>query len=314
MAGITDRPFREICKSFAVDLAFSEMVASNPDLKNHKKTILKANHSGEGGLKAVQIVGTDPQQMADAAKLNEIRGAEIIDINMGCPAKKVCSVAAGSALLKDEDLVKRILDRVVNAVAVPVTLKIRTGWDKNSINAHQIANIAEESGIAAITIHGRTRACKFHGEADYTTIRAVKESVSIPVIANGDIDSSEKAEHVLKLTKADAVMIGRAAQGRPWIFNELQEAIISKKNAFTYSQSEISSVIYQHLEKIYQFYGNTLGVRIARKHIGWYFDNLGRYAVERKRSVFQAENPDQQLTRVNSVLSEIEFPLYYVSS
>ncbi len=193
MAGISDRPFRELCKQFGAGLAVSEMVASNPALRKHKRTLLKADHNGETGLRSVQILGTDPQQMADAARFNAQRGAQIIDINMGCPAKKVCSVAAGSALLRDEALVKKILDAVVNAVDIPVTLKIRTGWDLHSRNAVEIARIAENSGIAALTLHGRTRACKFNGQAEYETIKKVKQSVRIPIIANGDIDSAEKA-------------------------------------------------------------------------------------------------------------------------
>ena len=225
MAGISDRPFRELCKQFGAGLAVSEMVASNPALRRHKRTLLKADHSGETGIRSVQILGTDPQQMADAAKLNAQRGAQIIDINMGCPAKKVCSVAAGSALLKDEALVKRILDAVVNAVDIPVTLKIRTGWDMHSRNAVEIAQIAENAGIAALTIHGRTRACKFDGQAEHETVKKVKQSISIPVIANGDIDSPEQAQFVLHSTGADAIMIGRAAQGNPWLFSQISHFI-----------------------------------------------------------------------------------------
>ena len=225
MAGISDRPFRELCKQFGAGLTVSEMVASNPALSQHKRTLLKTDHSGETGIRSVQILGTDPQQMADAAKLNAQRGAQIIDINMGCPAKKVCSVAAGSALLRDEALVKRILDAVVNAVDIPVTLKIRTGWDLHSRNAVEIAQIAENAGIAALTIHGRTRACKFDGQAEHETVKKVKQAISIPVIANGDIDSPEQARFVLDSTGADAIMIGRAAQGNPWLFSQISHFI-----------------------------------------------------------------------------------------
>jgi len=225
MAGISDRPFRGICKEFGAGLAVSEMVASNPALRDHKRTLLKADHEGEAGLRSVQILGTDPKLMADAAIYNVQRGAQIIDINMGCPAKKVCAVAAGSALLRDADLVKKILDAVVNAVDVPVTLKIRTGWDVLNRNAVDIAKIAESSGIAALTVHGRTRACKFEGQAEYETIKRVKQAVSIPVIANGDIDSAAKAQFVLDVTGADALMIGRAAQGNPWLFKEIDTFI-----------------------------------------------------------------------------------------
>lgn len=237
MAGITDRPFRELCKQFGAGLAVSEMVASNPALQHHKKTLQKADQSGESGLRSVQILGTDPLHMADAAKINAERGAQVIDINMGCPAKKVCSVAAGSALLRDEALVKKILDAVVTAVDIPVTLKIRTGWDLSNRNAVAIAKIAEDAGIAALTIHGRTRACKFTGSAEYETIRQVKQSINIPVIANGDIDTPEKAQAVLAATGADAIMIGRAAQGNPWLFKQISHFIkhgkaIEKTNSY----------------------------------------------------------------------------------
>ncbi len=218
MAGITDRPFRELCRQHGAALTVSEMVASNPALRLHKRTLLKTDHSGDTGIRSVQILGTDPRQMAEAAKINVERGAQIIDINMGCPAKKVCSVAAGSALMRDEALVKRILDAVVNAVDVPVTLKIRTGWDIFNRNAVEIGKIAENAGVSALTVHGRTRACKFNGQAEYETIKQVKQSVSIPVIANGDIDTPEKAAWVLRSTGVDALMIGRAAQGNPWLF------------------------------------------------------------------------------------------------
>jgi tRNA-dihydrouridine synthase B len=221
MAGVTDRPFRLLCREMGAAMAVSEMVTSNKHLWHTRKTQLRLDHKGETTPRSVQIAGTDPLQMAEAAQFNVTNGAQIIDINMGCPAKKVCSVMAGSALLRDESLVDKILSSVVNAVDVPVTLKIRTGWDPQNRNAVQIAKIAEDAGIQALAVHGRTRACAFKGDAEYDTISAIKSQVNIPVIANGDIDSPEKTAHILKLTGADAVMIGRAAQGRPWIFREI---------------------------------------------------------------------------------------------
>jgi tRNA-dihydrouridine synthase B len=282
------------------------MVASNPSLQKHRRTLLKTDYSGETGLRSVQILGTNPQQMADAALLNLQRGAQIIDINMGCPAKKVCSVAAGSALLKDEALVKKILDAVVSAVNIPVTLKIRTGWDKDNKNAINIAKIAEQAGIAALTIHGRTRACKFNGEAEYSTIRQVKLAVNLPVIANGDITDAHKARQVLDYTGADAIMIGRAAQGKPWIFKEIQQQL-DNRNYSNPSIEDIQSIVNNHLDQLYSFYGNISGVRIARKHIGWYFENLGNLPLSRKKEIYQAVTPSQQLYLVNSAFSDTEF-------
>ncbi len=303
MAGISDRPFRELCKQLGAGLAVSEMVASNPALRHHKRTVLKADHQGESGLRSVQILGTDPQQMAEAALFNAQRGAHIIDINMGCPAKKVCSVAAGSALLRDEALVKKILDAVVNAVDIPVTLKIRTGWDLHNRNAVQIAKIAEQSGIAALTLHGRTRACKFNGTAEYETIKKVKQSVSIPIIANGDIDSAEKADYVLATTGADAIMIGRAAQGNPWLFNEISYFLKTGKTLEKPTDSTIHSTLLSHLEQLYSFYGNVSGVRIARKHIGWYFKHLGTINQDTKNNINQATCPSRQLVLINSAFT-----------
>lgn len=300
MAGITDNPFRRLCAQFGAGLTVSEMVISNKHLQAHPRTLQKSDFTGEIGLRSVQILGTDPEQMAAAARLNQDRGAQIIDINMGCPAKKVCSVAAGSALLKDESLVARILTQVVKAVEVPVTLKIRTGWDLANRNALKIAQIAEHCGIAALTIHGRSRACKFNGDAEYDTIKQVKQSVGIPIIANGDIDSPEKARHVLNYTGADAIMIGRASQGKPWIFKELLNALTGKSHAPAIALAEIRSVINQHLDHLYSFYGSTSGVRIARKHIGWYFDQLGPLPAELKQQINQAQQPAQQLALVNA--------------
>ncbi|UOA09062.1 tRNA dihydrouridine synthase DusB [Methylobacter sp. S3L5C] len=303
MAGVSDRPFRELCKQYGAGLAVSEMVASNPALRHNKRTLLKADHNGETGFRSVQIVGTDPQQMADAARFNARRGAQIIDINMGCPAKKVCSVAAGSALLRDEILVKKILDAVVNAVNIPVTLKIRTGWDLDNRNAVEIAKIAEQSGIAALTLHGRTRACKFNGQAEYETIKQVKQAVSIPIIANGDIDSPEKARYVLDTTGADAIMIGRAAQGNPWLFNQISHFLKTGKSLEKPIDSTIHNTLLSHLEQLYSFYGNASGVRIARKHIGWYFKHLGTINQETKNNINQAQCPSQQLVLINSAFN-----------
>ena len=299
MAGISDRPFRELCKKHGVSLAVSEMVASNPALRYHKRTLLKADHTGESGIRSVQILGTDPHQMAEAARFNAERGAQIIDINMGCPAKKVCAVAAGSALLRDEVLVKKILDAVVNAVDIPVTLKMRTGWDIENRNAIEIAKIAEHAGITALTLHGRTRACKFNGHAEYETIKSVKNTVSIPVIANGDIDSIEKADYVLKITGADAIMIGRAAQGNPWLFSEINHFLETGKILEKPTHATIQTTLLDHLEQLYSFYGNLTGVRIARKHIGWYFNHLNTISQETKYNVNQAQCPTEQILQVN---------------
>ncbi|MBL6986587.1 MAG: tRNA dihydrouridine synthase DusB [Methylobacter sp.] len=300
MAGITDRPFRELCKQFGAGLAVSEMVASNPALRQHKRTLLKADHDGETGIRSVQILGTDPQLMADAAKLNAQRGAQIIDINMGCPAKKVCSVAAGSALMRDEVLVKRILDAVVNAVDIPVTLKIRTGWDLHSRNAVEIARIAENAGIAALTIHGRTRACKFNGQAEHETVKKVKQAISIPVIANGDIDTPEQAQFVLQTTGADAIMIGRGAQGNPWLFSEINYFINYGKHLEKPTVTDIHSILMSHLDKLYGFYGNVSGVRIARKHIAWYFKHFAPVAQDSKMKINRAQCPSKQIALINS--------------
>ena len=299
MAGITDRPFRELCKEMGASLAVSEMVASNPALRYHKRTLLKSDHTGESGLRSVQILGTDPQQMAEAAQFHVDRGAQIIDINMGCPAKKVCSVAAGSALLRDEALVKKILDAVVNAVDVPVTLKIRTGWDLQNRNAVDIAKIAEQAGISALTLHGRTRACKFNGQAEYETIKIVKTAVKIPIIANGDIDSAEKAQTVLNSTGADAIMIGRAAQGNPWLFSQINHFLDTGKTLQKPTRTAIQSTLLTHLEHLYSFYGNTTGVRIARKHISWYFSHIDNIHQDTKNKVNQAQCPTEQILQVN---------------
>jgi tRNA-dihydrouridine synthase B len=274
MAGVTDRPFRQLCKRLGAGYAVSEMVASNPQLRGTDKSLRRSDHRGETEPTVVQIAGADPAQMADAARYNVERGAQIIDINMGCPAKKVCNAAAGSALLGNESLVAAIVAAVVRAVPVPVTLKIRTGVDPAHRNALAIARIAEDTGIGALAVHGRTRACAFVGPVDYDTIRAVKATVSIPVIANGDIATPEQARQVFERTGADAIMIGRAAQGRPWIFREIQHYLDYGVHVPAPTVDEARALIAGHLADHYLFYGEALGVRIARKHLGWYTKDL----------------------------------------
>lgn len=270
MAGVTDRPFRQLCKRLGAGMAVSEMVASNAKLWSTEKSIRRGDHTGEVDPIVVQIAGAAPEMMADAARYNVDRGAQIIDINMGCPAKKVCNVAAGSALLQDEPLVARIVRAVVEAVDVPVTLKIRTGWDREHKNALTIARIAEENGIQSLAVHGRTRADLYNGEAEYETVKAVKQSVKIPVVANGDIDSPERARDVLTYTGADAVMIGRAAQGCPWIFREMDFFLKTGTHRAPPTINEVREITMAHLTDLYHFYGEEKGYRIARKHIAWY--------------------------------------------
>ena len=274
MAGVTDRPFRQLCKRLGAGLAFSEMVASTPLLRDTEKSQRRTDHAGEVEPIVAQIAGAEPTQIADAARYNVERGAQIIDINMGCPAKKVCNIAAGSALLQNEALVAAILDAVVRAVDVPVTLKIRTGWNRQNRNAVRIARIAEHAGIAALSVHGRTRECGFVGAVEYDTIREVKQAVGIPVIANGDVDSPEKARAVLARTGADAIMIGRAAQGRPWIFREIRHFLDRGEWLPPPGAEEIRGVILGHLADHYAFYGEATGMRVARKHLGWYAKGL----------------------------------------
>ena len=274
MAGVTDRPFRQLCRKLGAGYAVSEMVASDPRLRGTDKSRRRTDHAGEPAPVAVQIAGADPAMMADAARYNVARGAQIIDINMGCPAKKVCNAAAGSALLSNEPLVAAVCEAVVGAVDVPVTLKIRTGPDPLHRNAVRIASIAQSAGIAALTVHGRSRACMFVGPVDYDTITAVKRSVSIPVIANGDIDSPGRAREVLARTGADAIMIGRAAQGRPWIFREIEHYLATGQMLPAPTVAEARQLILEHLDDHYGFYGEEAGVRIARKHLGWYTRDL----------------------------------------
>lgn len=306
MAGVTDRPFRQLCKKLGAGMAVSEMVASNSLLWGSEKTLRRGNHDGEVEPKVIQIAGADPHMLAEAAQYNVAKGAQIIDINMGCPAKKICNVMAGSALMKHEDLVKRILEAVVTAVPVPVTLKIRTGWDKEHRNALSIAKIAEESGIQSLAVHGRTRACMYMGEAEYDTIKAVKASVKIPVVANGDITSPEKARFVLDYTGADAVMIGRAAQGRPWIFREIEHYLNTGHHAPAPHIEEIRSILLEHLEDHYDFYGKEAGAKIARKHISWYTKGLvGSAAFRREMNgMIHAEEQLESIKRFFDQLSQ----------
>ncbi|MDP9108770.1 MAG: tRNA dihydrouridine synthase DusB, partial [Pseudomonadota bacterium] len=274
MAGVTDRPFRQLCKELGAGYAVSEMAASDPRLWQTEKTARRINHDGEMAPRAVQIAGADPLMLANCARFNVERGAQIIDINMGCPVKKVCNSWCGSALLQDEALVGRILDAVVGAVDVPVTLKFRTGWDRQHKNALTIARLAERAGVAMLTLHGRTRADGYSGAAEYQTIAAVKQAVSIPVVANGDITSPEKARAVLAATGADAIMIGRAAQGRPWIFREVVHFLATGEYLPAPLVAEVAGLMDAHLRAHYAFYGAYLGVRTARKHIGWYVRDL----------------------------------------
>jgi tRNA-dihydrouridine synthase B len=285
-------------------MAVSEMVASNSLLWGSEKTRRRANHDGEVDPISVQIAGADPKMLAEAAQYNVDQGAQIIDINMGCPAKKVCNVMAGSALLKDERLVGDILETVVEAVNAPVTLKIRTGWDRGNRNALRVARIAESAGVQALTIHGRTRACGFSGEAEYDTIAAVKAEVGIPVIANGDIDTPERAQEVLGYTRADGVMIGRAAQGRPWMFREIEHFLETGEHLPPPEVSEIRRVLVAHLHDLYEFYGEYTGVRVARKHISWYTKGLAGSAAFR-HAMNRLESSAEQLAAVETFFGQL---------
>ena len=305
MAGVTDRPFRMLCKSFGAGMAVSEMVTSNSLLYGSEKTLRRANHEGEVDPISVQIAGADPDMMAEAAKYNMDKGAQIIDINMGCPAKKICNVMAGSALLKQEKLVESILKSVVKAVNIPVTLKIRTGWDTDNRNALTISKIAEDSGIQALAIHGRTRACLYRGDAEYNTIAAVKQHIKIPVIANGDITSPEKAEFVLGFTKADAVMIGRAAQGRPWIFREIEYYLRTGKHLDLPTIDEVQKVTIAHVNELYKFYGELTGLRVARKHISWYTKGL-KHSAQFRFHMNQIEDCDDQIKAIDNYFNSLK--------
>ncbi|MBI3524778.1 MAG: tRNA dihydrouridine synthase DusB [Betaproteobacteria bacterium] len=299
MAGVTDRPFRQLCKQLGAGLAVSEMVTSNSLLYGSAKTRRRANHDGEVDPISVQIAGADPRMMAEAAQYNVDEGAQLIDINMGCPAKKICNVMAGSALMQDEALVAKILQAVVDAVpGTPVTLKFRTGWNRDNRNAPTIARIAEDSGIRAIAIHGRTRADQYQGNAEYDTIALVKSQVKIPVIANGDITTPQKAKFVLDYTQADGIMIGRAAQGRPWIFREIEHFLACGEELAPPRAVEIHAVLRRHLADLYVFYGEQTGVRIARKHISWYTKGLIG-AAHFRHAMNQLDNVDAQLAAID---------------
>ena len=294
MAGVTDKPFRQLCKQLGAGLAVSEMTTADPRLWTTRKSLHRMDHVGEPDPVSVQIAGFDPAILAEAARYNVDHGAQIVDINMGCPAKKVCNVYSGSALLQDEPLVARILDAVVKAVDVPVTLKIRTGWNRENKNGVAIAKIAEAAGIAALAVHGRTRADLYEGDAEYETIAAIKQAIAIPVFANGDIDTPMKAREVLDATGCDAVMIGRAAQGRPWIFREISHFLATGETVAAPSPREVRDILIGHLEDLYAFYGELQGVRIARKHLGWYAKDRAENAAFRA-VVNRAESASEQM-------------------
>jgi tRNA-dihydrouridine synthase B len=304
MAGVTDKPFRQLCRRLGAGYAVSEMTSANPQLWATSKSRLRRDHDGESAPVGVQIAGADPLALAAAAKYNVEHGAQIIDINMGCPAKKVCKAWAGSALLQDEHLVGRILEAVVGAVDVPVTLKIRTGWRKDRINGLRVARLAESSGIAALAVHGRTRDMQYEGEAEYDTIAAIKQAVAIPVLANGDIDSPQKARSVLDRTGADGLMIGRAAQGRPWVFREIAHYLATGELLPEPAAGEIGAILLDHLGQLHRFYGEPRGVRIARKHIGWYAKQQPDSAAFRTR-VNGIETAREQLDVVADYFAEL---------
>jgi tRNA-dihydrouridine synthase B len=297
MAGVTDRPFRILCRRFGAGLAASEMLSADISLWDTPKSRRRMDHCGEPSPRVVQIAGFDPSMMADAARRNVDAGAEIIDINMGCPAKKVCNRLAGSALLQDESLVARILDSVVRAVAAPVTLKTRTGWDPDHKNGLRIARIAEDSGIQALAIHGRTRTDMYQGDAEHQTVASIKAAVKIPVFANGDICSAQHARQILDDTGCDGIMIGRAAQGRPWIFDEVNFFLATGKSRPALALEKVRDIMRAHLEDLYAFYGAQTGVRVARKHLSWYFRQYPGQEELRNRLV-RIETPEEQLSEL----------------
>jgi tRNA-dihydrouridine synthase B len=297
MAGITDRPFRSLCRRLGASFAVSEMVSSNPRLRSTDKSRLRIDHAGESEPRWVQIAGADPREMAEAARYSADAGAQIIDINMGCPAKKVCNRAAGSALLSNEPLIARILDAVVAASPVPVTLKIRTGPEPANRNGVRVARIAERAGVAAISVHGRSRACAFRGRAEHDTVRRIKSAVKMPVIANGDISSPESARQVLQHTGADALMIGRASQGNPWIFREVSHYLVNGTALPGANADEVGETLVEHLEALHEFYGGFIGLRVARKHLSWYLRSRAGGAALWSR-INRVENPSKQLRMV----------------
>jgi tRNA-dihydrouridine synthase B len=309
MAGVTDRPFRILCRKLGAGLAASEMLTSDTRLWNTPKSRFRMSHEGEPEPRVVQLAGADPDVLAEAARLNVDQGAQIIDLNMGCPAKKVCGKLCGSALLKDESLVARILETVVGAVSVPVTLKIRTGWDQEHRNGVSIARIAESSGIQALAVHGRTRADFYDGAAEYETIRAIKSAIRIPVFANGDINAPQKAREVLDLTGADGVMIGRASHGAPWIFRSVNAFLsggqVGHGNIHTtLSRMEVRDIILAHLDSLYVFYGEGTGVRIARKHLGWYCEQCFRDSAQVRRDLMGAASTAAQFALASKHFGE----------
>ncbi len=306
MAGVTDRPFRQLCRRLGAGLVVAEMLTSDVRLWSSRKSQLRMLHEGDPEPRSVQIAGGDPQMLAEAARRNVELGAQIIDINMGCPAKKVCNKAAGSALMKDEVLVGHILEAVVNAVDVPVTLKIRTGWDRDHKNGVTIAKMAEQAGIAALAVHGRTRADLYTGDAEYQTIAAIREAVSLPLFANGDIGSPEKARAVLQTTGADAVMIGRAAQGNPWIFREINHFLTTGEPLAPPTRAEVQAVLVEHLQALHAFYGPEQGARIARKHVGWYLATLPG-AAEFRAQFNRLTCPDTQVTQVTQFFAALPY-------
>lgn len=312
MAGVTDRPFRQLCRAQGAALAVSEMVTSDTRLWKSRKSQTRLNHQGEVEPRSVQIAGGDPEMMAEAARMNVERGAQIIDINMGCPAKKVCKKAAGSALLQNESLVKDILNAVVDAVDVPVTLKIRTGWNRDNKNGVSIAKMAEDAGISSLAVHGRTRADAYKGAAEYDTIARIVEAVSIPVLANGDIDSPQKAKEVLEHTGANAVMIGRAAQGRPWIFREIDHYLQTGQLLPEPPLHEVQQILSAHLCELHRFYGDFMGVRIARKHVGWYLSTLaerdpylGEVAASARKTFNTLDEAQEQHASVQTLFEQL---------
>ncbi len=304
MAGVTDQPFRQLCRRLGAGLVVSEMVTSDTRLWKSRKSSYRLNHAGEAEPRSVQIAGGDPQMMAEAARMNVERGAQIIDINMGCPAKKVCNKAAGSALMKDEPLVRSILTAVVGAVEVPVTLKIRTGWSPENRNAETIARMAEDTGVQALTIHGRTRSCGYRGDAEYQTIAKVRKAIDIPLFANGDISSPQKAAEVLAFTGADAVMIGRQAQGNPWIFREIDHYLRHGKLLEKPSSKEVKDTLLHHVAALHRFYGDFMGVRIARKHVGWYLHHQPKGVSFRAR-FNQLESAVEQVAAIELYFEQV---------
>ncbi len=305
MAGVTDRPFRQLCRSLRAGMTVCEMVSSKADLRNTRKSLLRLNHQGEPEPVIVQIAGADPQIMAEAARYNVAQGAHIIDINMGCPAKKVCKVEAGSALMQDELKVEAILNAVVKAVDVPVTLKTRTGWSRQHKNIDRIAKIAEQSGIQALTVHGRTREDKYDGHAEYESIRRLKNQISIPIIANGDINSAKKARTVMDITGADAIMVGRAAQKKPWIFQQIEYFLETGQELDEPDLATRKKWLIQHLQNLYEFYGEYQGLRIARKHINWQLGEESIYQQNFKRLIMLAEKSSEQIGLIDQLFIQL---------